>query len=117
MEAELAKEGVSLSAPCCPYTLPLYVACQRQHIHLIKLFLAKKADVNSVRTSDFDTTLHVAASEGSMTIVEMLLAAGANTKLRRRSGQTVIPLSRLLHGTPFQSALTATMCLNVTGPL
>lgn len=90
VERELAANGgVSLSSPCAPYTLPLYVACQRQHLHIIKNFLKMGAHASAVRSSDLDTTLHVCAGDGFAAAVDLLLAAGADPKLTRRSGQSV----------------------------
>jgi len=70
---------------------PLHLAMNMGYIDIVKLLLAKGADVNA-RDSYSSTPLHYAAKSGRKDIAELLLAKGAEVNAKDRDGQT--PLSR-----------------------
>ena len=63
---------------------PLHVACMEEQVNCAKLLVFAGAPVNTVG-NDFRTPLHhVATNNGSMELVELLVANGADIKVRTR---------------------------------
>ena len=72
---------------------PLYAACARNHLEVVRLLLEAGADVNAVGRADGGwTCLHIAVAKGSIQIVDLLMENGANTEVR------TIPISKGLLG-------------------
>ena len=88
-EVEKLLQGAGLNDVCWNGYTSLYVACQRQHLHLVRLLLSRGADPNAARLHDSDTPLHIACQEGSLAAVDLLLKAGANIAVQRSNKQTV----------------------------
>ena len=86
-EVEKLLAGADVNAPVFNGQSPLYVACQRQHLHLVRLLLSVGANPNGARP-DKEAPLHVACQEGSSGAVDLLLKAGADITAKRANGQT-----------------------------
>ena len=62
-------------------------------LQVLRLLLAKGADVNACNHSEGLTALHLAAVSGSAEVVHALRAYGANPTLRDRNGHTAAELA------------------------
>ena len=70
----------------------LHAACSNNRIDVAALLLAHHADVNA--SADGETPLLYAAEKGSPELVELLLASGANTKVKSKAGLTPLTLAK-----------------------
>jgi hypothetical protein len=70
---------------------PLHFAVVREHLDVAGSLLMSKADVNA-RSRDGRTSLMIAASKGSKSIVELLLASGADPEMKTDQGVTALSL-------------------------
>lgn len=73
----------------------LFMAC-RGDVRGVEDLLNQGVDVNSIDLDD-RTALHIAACEGHVEVVELLLSRKANIDARDRWGSTVILFSLLLY--------------------
>jgi ankyrin repeat protein len=71
----------------------LHVAVGYEHMEVVKLLLAKGADVNDNANRDQVTPLHIAAGSGYMDIVDLLLANGADIHIKNKYGQTPLDVA------------------------
>jgi ankyrin repeat protein len=64
--------------------LPLYYACEHQHLHIVKYLVAVPgaADDIHARSSEQETPLHGAAAHGADSVVQLLLQRGADVDAR-----------------------------------
>jgi ankyrin repeat protein len=71
---------------------PLHRACERGHVEIVKLLLAKGADPKLVAGPywDFDPLFATFLREHKVEIVKALLDAGANANSKDKSGTTVL---------------------------
>jgi ankyrin repeat protein len=60
----------------------LYIASENSHKTVVRLLLAKGANVNAKTADNLATPLHVAAQEGHREIAELLLAKGAEVNAK-----------------------------------
>ena len=68
---------------------PLHFASKKRNSHnMVKMLLLQGADINSVRTVDGNTALHIAVSNKRTSVVRTLLAYGADTTLKNCDGKT-----------------------------
>ncbi|TMW60570.1 hypothetical protein Poli38472_000612 [Pythium oligandrum] len=65
----------------------LEFAVETRNVELAKLLLSRGADPNHP-TIDDDTSLHLAAAEGSIAVLELLVKSGGDVNRQNRCGQT-----------------------------
>jgi Ankyrin repeats (3 copies) len=75
--------------------LPLHWACEHSHVHLVEYLLALPgaADDVHVQASHAMTPLHVAASHGADSVVQLLLQRGAAVEAGNCIGCTPLMLA------------------------
>jgi len=66
---------------------PLYLAAMDNHLDVVKILIAAKADVNAKKQGGI-TALMIAARYGQLESVEALVAAGADVNSRDENGRT-----------------------------
>jgi hypothetical protein len=71
---------------------PLHWACLNGRPRCVKLLLSRKADPNLPLHQE--TPLMLAAQQGSATVVELLLRAGADARARDEQGRTALDLAK-----------------------
>lgn len=65
---------------------PLRLAVYKKHADVIKMLLAKDVDVNAVATDERTSVLHVAARQGILVTVNLLLDKGADSNVKNKAG-------------------------------
>jgi ankyrin repeat protein len=91
----LKKEKVNLGQKTSDGETALVLACEGKsagHANVVKLLLAKGADVNQ-KLDTGETVLHVAAFNGNAKMVQVLLKAKANVAAKDKSGYTPLHLA------------------------
>jgi ankyrin repeat protein len=88
----LACEGLSINQALTNGSFPLYVACQQNHVEVVRLLLAAQAQVNQVKRGGW-SACHIAAQNGHVQALEMLLEAGADVQLKSDDGRTALDLA------------------------
>ncbi len=87
--------------------MPLARAVINNHADTLKLLLAKGAKVNRVDDLGMTPLLYAASvSFGDTTVVEMLLAAGADQKVKDKKGRTALDLARIYKHTATEAVLS-----------
>ncbi len=66
---------------------PLMIACSFSHSHVVRILLAKGANVSIVGGDGF-TALHLAVAEGHLAVTKMLVEAGAELEVLTADGST-----------------------------
>lgn len=89
---ELVRRGARFSNPSKPQQTALYRAVSSRQTAAVKFLIENKADVN-YPDAEGTTPLILAAEQGSVDIVRLLLAAGADPKAKDKKGETA--MSRL----------------------
>ena len=92
----LASEGVSVNQACIygGGSFPLIIACQKNHIEVVRLLLAAQAQLNQVMNEGW-SACHPAAENGHAQVLEMLLEAGADVELKSDKGRTALDMAIL----------------------
>jgi len=87
----LAVEGVSVNQARATKTgcFPLYIACKKNHVEVVRLLLAAQAQVNQVAHRGW-SACHMASEDRHVQVLEMLLEAGANVQLKSDNGLTAL---------------------------
>ena len=71
---------------------PLFIACQENHVEVVRLLLAAQAQVNQIKDKGW-SACHLAAELGHPQVLEMLLEAGADVELKSDDGRTALDLA------------------------
>ena len=80
--------GVDVSAKDESGRTPIYAATVGGDKEVVKLLIAKGADVNAKAGISEKTPLHEAASSGHKEVVELLIANGADVNAKKKFGRT-----------------------------
>lgn len=95
----ILKNGVDANSPVVTgsgYKM-LHVACKNNDLNTVQVLLQFDADPTAVASSTGDTPLHVAVSnkgKTSASIVEALIAAGADVNAKNNSGDIVFQMAK-----------------------
>lgn len=73
---------------------PLQMAANKGQLEVVKVLIARKADLNAQHEMTKNTALHLAAMNGYKDIVQALLAAGADPNLKMRAGVSIVRVVR-----------------------
>ncbi len=87
------ESGADASARDRKGRTPLEMAARNRDPEIMDLLIAHQADVNKKNPQDGSTVLMVAASEGYIDVVELLIDAGADVTARDNNGQTALDLA------------------------
>ena len=87
--AFLKKEGICVNAVDESGCAPLHYACRKGYRDIVKLLLAKNADVNLISNQSI-TPMHMAAVSGNKEIIKLLSDAGADLNATDREGKTAL---------------------------
>ena len=82
----LLQKGININDSICGNTF-LHLACYADKINVVKMLLAKGADINAKDIYD-DTIVHFACKKGHIDVVKMLLAKGADINAKDSDGNT-----------------------------
>jgi N-acyl-D-amino-acid deacylase len=85
---------------------PAFMAVQRGHLHLLRLMIARGADLNARDASGSTLLMWAAANEaGEATLVEELLKLGADAHVTNKVGETALDWALRRGDTPAAAAL------------
>ena len=84
-----------------PLNKELFAAIESTDVEKVKSLLSKGANVNVIDEKDYRTPLALAAGKGPLEMVKVLLATGADLKMKYRRGRSVMAYAfteAMLHG-------------------
>jgi ankyrin repeat protein len=77
---------------------PLFVACLRGHVQVVKELVDHRADLEANNNYKGDTPLHCASQHAHLPVVKALLSRGANIEAKNNSGDSHTSSRGLLGG-------------------
>ncbi len=83
---------------------PLFLACQYNHLEIVKLLLDNGAEIEA-KIWDRKTSLHLACEFGHLEIVKLLLDRGANIEAKNLNGETPLHFACRYHKTEITKEL------------
>ncbi len=87
---KLLEYGADVHAGAVDGFTPLHFAAQNGKFHMCKLLIKANSNIDRAVQKSARTALHLAASKGHESIMELLISKGADTEKVSRDGKTFI---------------------------
>jgi E3 ubiquitin-protein ligase mind-bomb len=85
----------------------LHAAALANHVEAAKLLIASGAPINDLDSNDYSPLLYASTVNfGDEGMVKMLLASGANSKVKTKTGETPLSQATRYHHTNLVAALS-----------